>query len=45
MVLDTEKDLIVIKNIFKRFKDFHFSKKDVLKIKNILKIYSKSIQY
>ena len=31
--LDTEKDLIVIKNIFKRFKDFHFSWKDVLKIK------------
>ena len=33
MVFDTEKDLIVIKNIFKRFKDFHFSWKDVLKIK------------
>ena len=31
--LDTEKDLIVIKNIFKRFKDFHFSWKDVLKNK------------
>ena len=31
--LDTEEDLIVIKNIFKRFKDFHFSWKDVLKIR------------
>lgn len=31
--LDTEEDFVVIKNIFKRFKNLNFSWKDVLKIK------------